>query len=122
MENLLNIILEENYYFESAENFSENFQEEKITNIENSTKENLQKISVQQLIFNHPKTNFIITGTILSASENKIDFAPDFPYLTNDILQGDIIKKLSYKDKTNCASCTAKILTVGESLLLELNI
>lgn len=109
LEKLLSILLESEY----TTNFS---------NYENSEEDSSSASNIQSLIFSHPKSNFIITGTVSSSEENYVQFIPDYPTLVSDIQVEDVIQKVSYKKDSQYKICSAVVKESEMYLTLELGI
>lgn len=119
LENLLNILLETEYIFDNdfeSEQFADNQFEE------NQSSET-SYLHIQSLIFNEPKSNFIITGSVKNIEDKLIQFIPDNLILTKNIFKGDKIEKLSYKANDSFYTCYAIVKdSSNDALTLELGI
>ena len=80
----------------------------------------ISQIKSYGLIFTHPETEAFITGTVLSFTDDTIEFSPDIPLLSEGLSGGEHIGEVSFKNNNTYSYCSADIIRTGKTLFLKL--
>jgi hypothetical protein len=80
----------------------------------------ISQIKSYGLIFTHPETEAFITGTVLSCTDDTIEFSSDIPLLSEGLSAGEHISEVSFKNSNTYSYCCADIIRTGKTLLLKL--
>jgi hypothetical protein len=73
-----------------------------------------------QMIFTHPKNESFITGTVLSYTDDVIEFAPDVQQLTEGLVPGDHVGEVSLKTGNDYSYRSADVVSAEKTIFLKL--
>ena len=71
-----------------------------------------------ELVFNHPETMKLVTGSVKNISLSGVSFLPDSPHITADMESGLTIPRCSLKLGESIISFSAKVLRNNQIIIL----